>query len=116
MKENGTITLGGVPDMLLSQELSLSQETLLTSIGNNTSTTLMDRIEKTLLSSIEVAIQEGKLLLLFGNTWMRKLIKALLLVRDVKKQVDVLMSTHITQPSSNAVPLEVEEDLANVQY
>ena len=38
--------------------------------------------------------------------------KALLLVRDVKKQVDVLMSTHITQPSSNAVPLEVEEDLA----
>ena len=38
--------------------------------------------------------------------------KVLLLVRDVKKQVEILMSTHTTHPSSNDVPPEVEEDLA----
>ena len=37
--------------------------------------------------------------------------KVSLLVHDVKKQVEILMSTHTTHPSSNDVPPEVEEDL-----
>ena len=70
----------------------------------------MDKIEKTLLSSIQVAIEDA-------ITSIQKYVdeeinKVLLLVRDVKKQVEILMSTHTTHPSSNDVPLEVEENLA----
>ena len=107
--KDGEPLTGGVPFMPLSQESSLSHETLQSSIGNNISTTLMDKIEKTLLSSIQIAIEEA-------ITSIRKYVdeeinKVSLLVRDVKKQVEILMSTHTTHSSSNDVPPEVKEDL-----
>ena len=103
MKDGEPLT-GGVLDMPLSQESSVSHETLQSSIGNNIPITLMDNRK----DSVNFYSSSHRRSYYVDE----EINKVLLLVRDVKKQVEILMSTRTTHPSSNDVPPEVEEDLA----